>query len=115
MALILSKALATEEKKTWQAVKVSYPKDDGFTKGSFKAQFIVPDSDAVKDQMETNTIREVLELYFVGAKGLQATPEDKSEVEFTDELKEQLLNTTYIQTAIWDSFMLTMKGGKAKN
>ncbi|RZF83709.1 hypothetical protein EXT46_05295 [Pseudoalteromonas sp. CO325X] len=116
MALYLSTNIASDERRSWQTIKFSYPAETGFKKGEFKAQFIVPDSDALKDEMEEKTIREVLDTYFVDAKDIRATPGDQDDIDFSDEVKEQILKTTYLQTALWEQFMRTVQGGaKAKN
>ena len=114
MALILETNTANKN-KTWQKVDFTYAADEGFKKSSFDAQFVVPDADDLKEEMEDKTVREVLGTYFSDAKRIKASVGDKEEVAFDDDVKEAILKTSHLVKPLWNTFLEAVNGGKQKN
>ncbi|MEC8325916.1 MAG: hypothetical protein VX100_07455 [Pseudomonadota bacterium] len=115
MALILESTVANSQRLSWQTVNFSFPAENGFSKGNFKAQFQVPTGEELKREMDDKTMSEMLDVYFVDAKGIKQSPSDKEDVPFDDDIKKAILNTPYLVKPLFKTFLETCNGGKQKN
>ncbi|WDE07292.1 hypothetical protein SG34_010585 [Thalassomonas viridans] len=112
MALIFSQAVAGEDKTTWQNVSVQVPLENGSRKMSFKAKFVVPDQETYTETTQSHTVDECLKMWWVDAKGIQASPEDPKEMEFNDSLRDRILATTWLKMALFEAHQQVMAKGK---
>jgi len=112
MALVLSQLL---QKKSWQKVEVTMPAASGLVTQKFEVQFILPEKDEFKTFATEHTMVECLDKWVVNARGMQADESNAKEIEFTPEIKQQLIKTPVVSASMWESLQHALSGGRAKN